>query len=337
MAGCTNVLPYLSIWLSRILIAVALTLGRWTTKRRFAAGRARSLWWVTPISEFPLNARADRLLGIDSESLVFLTCSTASDCESNMHKHFTAIAKLHPRLVPAASRCLLIWAVCRYDIFHYVDVGSSPKSETFFGIDPEDLSILGASGKRVFLYVCRAGVLARDEASRLGKWKHCGECQESGKFCFCQGLPEEKLLEQMCPLVTQAVTFGDMLAYVPGARKLHFWPIDLDRIVRSVPPRSSGALRIAHAVNFACFKGTQHLEAAIEQLRINGFPIEYVRVQGLADDEAIRLYGEADLVADQFIGGAYGHCGDGMWEAAPYIRAVSRCDRSGGGMPAHQG
>ena len=111
----------------------------------------------------------------------------------------------------------------------------------------------------------------------------------------------------MCEKVTCAVALGDMLAYVPNARNMHYWPIDIERVPPAPPPRLDGPLRIAHAPNHTHFKGSQYLEATIEKLREEGHAIEYVKVQGVPNQEVIRLFGEADLVADQFIGGAYGY------------------------------
>jgi hypothetical protein len=101
---------------------------------------------------------------------------------------------------------------------------------------------------------------------------------------------------------------GDMLAYVPNAENLHFWPLDLRKLEYAEPrPRSGGPLRVAHAPNHPHFKGTHYLEEAVERLQREGVAIELVRIQGVPNSEVLRLFREVDLVAEQFIGGFHGY------------------------------
>jgi glycosyltransferase involved in cell wall biosynthesis len=98
-----------------------------------------------------------------------------------------------------------------------------------------------------------------------------------------------------------------MINYPPGCRNMHYWPIDTDRIKPMLRQATDGPLRIAHAPNHTHFKGSIYLEAAIDRLRAQGHAIEYTKIQGVPNTEVIRLFSEADVVADQFIGGAYGY------------------------------
>src|SRR5262249_57604627 len=52
---------------------------RETTERRAAVGRARSLWGVTPIINLKNCAAADRLLGVEAETVVATTYYTTRD------------------------------------------------------------------------------------------------------------------------------------------------------------------------------------------------------------------------------------------------------------------
>jgi hypothetical protein len=109
----------------------------------------------------------------------------------------------------------------------------------------------------------------------LGKWNFCVDCPELERFCACT--PDNSaIMAGMGARATCADALGDMLAYVPNARYMHY------------------------------SKGPHHLEAAIARLRAEGQVIEYVKVQGVPNAEVIRQFGEAGLVADHLIGVAYG-------------------------------
>lgn len=310
-----------------ILIIVAFSYARFATRLRLSLGRTRSLWGVTPILTLPLKAKADRLLGIRSESLVFVTYTISSDFNFNVQKIHAAIVKYAPGFLTPATRLLLAWAICRYDIFHYFYDRGLMNPQTRFGVHPEELNILRTAGKRVFLFAYGADVRRRPETLKLGHWNFCKECPEPGRYCVCDEEPGKRLMEQMCASVTQPLALGDMLAYVPRVRNLHYWPIDLDRVSLATPPSTSGVLRIAHAPNHAHFKGTRYLEAVIEKLQDNGYSIEYVKVQGVPNEQVIRLFGEADLIVDQFIGGAYGYTAlEAMARGKPVLTYVRSPD-----------
>ena len=45
----------------------------------------------------------------------------------------------------------------------------------------------------------------------------------------------------------------------------------------------------------------------MEKLKAQGHAIDYVRIQGVPNEEVLALFAKCDIVADQFIGGAYGY------------------------------
>lgn len=309
------------------LYEVAVPLGRRRTQARLAKGTPRSLWGVTPILTLPLKARADRLLGFRSHSLVFVTYHITRSFDINLHKLTGAVFKFAMPLAPAYDHLLLAWALLRYDVFHFFYDRGLTRPVTRFGVNPVELDILRAAGKRVYLYAYGADVRRRDATLALGRWNFCAECPEPGRFCVCADDEGAHLMQGMAERVTQAVALGDMLAYVPDARNLHYWPIDIDALPPGPPPRPDGPLRIAHAPNHTHFKGSHYLEATIEKLRTEGHDIEYVKVQGVPNAEVIRLFGIADLVADQFLGGAFGYTAlEAMARGKPVLTYVRSPD-----------
>lgn len=64
-------------------------------------------------------------------------------------------------------------------------------------------------------------------------------------------------------------------------------------------------IKILHAPNHMCIKGTQFLEDAIQRLKNENYPIEYVRIQARPNNEVIQAIQEADIVVDQLVMGWY--------------------------------
>mgnify|MGYP003384756073 FL=1 len=277
------------------------------TERRLARGRPRSLWGVTPILTLPLKARADATLGFRSQSIVYTTYVITSGFDINLKALVGAVYRVDARLWQPLHRFILAWALLRYDVFHtYADRGLLPPPERF-GVDPSELDAWRDAGKRVYVYAYGADVRTRNKTLALGKWNFCVDCPEPVKFCICDDETGSRIMAQTASRVTALVSLGDMLTYMPGAKHVAYWPIDLAKIVQSPATTGDGPLRIAHAPNHMHFKGSHYLEEAVERLRAEGHAIEYVKVQGVPNTQVLELFGKADVVADQFIGGAYGY------------------------------
>lgn len=87
--------------------------------------------------------------------------------------------------------------------------------------------------------------------------------------------------------------------------RFKYFPID----TRALFPSGSGAStkpRIVHAPNHRFLKGTDSLIAATDRLSEAGVVFELQLVEKVPRQEALRLYAEADIIADQFCIGAFG-------------------------------
>jgi hypothetical protein len=87
--------------------------------------------------------------------------------------------------------------------------------------------------------------------------------------------------------------------------RFKYFPIDTEKIA-PVPQPHHDPPRIVHAPNHRFVKGTPELLAAIERLRSRGVACELRLVEGVAPEEARAVYATADVIADQFIIGAFG-------------------------------
>jgi hypothetical protein len=302
--------------LDRFISRCVIPLARWLAERREVRGRMRALWGATPILTLPLKARATSHLGFKSTTVVFQTYYISQDFDLNLRRLANGAARLGPWAAAFMDRLVIIWALLRFDIFHFFFDRGLMRPEGRFGIRRQELDWLRMAGKRVYGFAYGADVRLRQSTLALGRWNFCVECPKPTQFCLCEDGAGAVSLARAVERLTAPVTLGDMTPYVPNARNLHYWPIDLDRVSPAAAPRVDGPLRIAHAPNHTHFKGSGYLEAAIRRLRAEGSAIDYVKVQGVPNAEVIRLFGEADLVADQFIGGAYGYTA---------LEAMARC------------
>lgn len=310
--------------MEKVVAPVARRLG----ERRMAAGRPRSVWGAMPILTLPLKARADSMLGFRSDTIVFRTYHISGDFDFNFRIPVGIAWRLGRWPYELASRMILGWAALRYDVFHYFfDRGLLPPGPEG-GIRSEELDFLKLAGKRVYAFAYGADVRSREATLGLGRWNFCVDCEVPGRYCVCSDTRAAAAMDKMIARLTAGVALGDMLTYVPGARQQHYWPIDMTRFPETAgAPSVSGPLRIAHAPNHTHFKGSSYLERAIERLRLKGHAIEYVKIQGVPNHEVRELFRSADLIADQFIGGAYGYTAlEGMASAKPVLTYVRSAD-----------
>ncbi len=290
-----------------IKVPLPIRAARWLTARRMRTGRLRTVWGITPILTLPLLSGCDRLLGLRSESLVFVTYYISRQFDVNLSRINRWVIAEHPRTYVNFTRWVLAWSLLRYDVFHLFNDRGVHNPSVRIGISPVELAALKRAGKRLYTYAYGADVRTRARTLALGKFNLCAACPQPGLYCQCDDAAGEANITAIGRYANAMVATGDMLAYVPGARSMPYWPLDVRKIKPSTSPRRSGPLRVAHAPNHAYFKGTAYLEKAIEALRAEGCQIELVLVQGVPNSDVLDLFRDADIVADQFIAGFHGY------------------------------
>jgi len=100
---------------------------------------------------------------------------------------------------------------------------------------------------------------------------------------------------------------GSVRRFLP--RNDIYWkniPVDTDRLKPLVNCKANNPPVIVHAPNHRHVKGTAFLLESLEHLRKIGISFELRMVENLRRADAIEVYREADIVADQFVMGAYG-------------------------------
>ncbi|GAA0328781.1 hypothetical protein GCM10008967_19110 [Bacillus carboniphilus] len=89
--------------------------------------------------------------------------------------------------------------------------------------------------------------------------------------------------------------------------KVHVLPIaiDLGSFTLKYPKVSKERPLILHAPTNPEFKGTFYVEKTIEKLKEN-YEFDYIRIEKMKHDDAIKFYRDADIIIDQVLCGSYG-------------------------------
>jgi glycosyltransferase involved in cell wall biosynthesis len=83
-------------------------------------------------------------------------------------------------------------------------------------------------------------------------------------------------------------------------------PVDTHALTPPARPAHNNPPLIVHAPNHRNVKGTQFLLDSLEELQRLGIPFELRLVERIHRADAIEIYRQADIIADQFVMGAYG-------------------------------
>ncbi|HEV3262031.1 MAG TPA: hypothetical protein VG013_34590 [Gemmataceae bacterium] len=268
----------------------------------------RSLWAGTPLLTLPVKARAERLLGVRADTLVYNTYFITDAFDYNLQRWMRI-----PVLNRLAPYVVLLWACLRYQRFHFFcDHGLLQHTGT--GFNPAELRFLHTLGKELFFWTYGADVRTQERTRILGEFNCCLECPNPGRACICNDKAGQENMARLHEYATAVFAMGDMLEYTPGSRNdLFYWPLDLladqgRRYLPRYPPAGATApVRVVHAPNHRRFKGTRYLLAAVDRLRRQGLPVELRLVEGVPNREALEVYRTADVIFDQCLIGFHGY------------------------------
>lgn len=117
------------------------------------------------------------------------------------------------------------------------------------------------------------------------------------------------LVENAMDEAERAVQFGARLYHQRFSSAMHWLPIpvpcrDYAELRRRhwVPreQRANGLWRVCHSPTVSSIKGTVPLEIAVADLRLDGVPIELVKISGKEHGEALRIKATCDFCFDSF-------------------------------------
>lgn len=275
----------------------------WLTLRRVMGrqpAKPRIIWGPTPIINISTNAAADRLYGYQSETLVYRPYYITKDFTYNLERWW----RIKP-LALVIPWAVFLWAVLRYDIFQlYFDGGFLNRT---IGKRLE-MPLLKILGKTVIVSAYGADVRVEKTTRALGAYNCCTDCTQRLVACICDDAKARRNLAHVHRYADLTLSMGDMVEYTPGSRNdIFYWAIDLKKWPYVGASPTSRPVKVVHAPNHPQFKGTRFLVDCVAQLQGEGYPVELVLAQQMSNEQAMELYKQADIAADQFLIGWHGN------------------------------
>lgn len=186
-------------------------------------------------------------------------------------------------------------AIQYFDIFHFHYAHT-------MSTDFSDLELIKAAGKKMIMH--HWGNDVRTEAI----------AKLNNPYCYTGDSPPPEQIANRLTKLAQYIDCAivqdyEVLPYVsPYYKKVIVVPIAFDVLSTSAyyPSLTETNPLIIHAPTNPEFKGTIYIEAAIARLQVEGFNFRYKRIEKMSNQEALKLYQEADIVVDQILCGSYG-------------------------------
>lgn len=286
-------------------VAAAWAVGIVIRLARRLARRPPRIWHgITPLHATAWMVQAERRAGFPSVSVTIHTRATryALVREQDFDRVFEA----------EAGRWDDAHWLALVDLLRHADIWNAYYDSLFFHDSERGKNVLA------FRLIRAAGI-------RIVVQPHGGDLLCTGCYSSRYGWPERAQLDypewdlasqrdvvrtrvDLFTRFADMVLAGDALYEQVLPRfdlSFHTVPVDTQTLVpHELPPRAAPV--VIHAPNHRHVKGTEFLIEAIERLKQRGFDFELRLIEGVPRHEALQLYADADIIADQFIMGAFG-------------------------------
>ena len=264
--------------------------------------KPRVVWGPTPIINIHYGSLAARLYGYKSDNIVYEVyhINQPSDFDYVIGKYLKTNSLLQKALLfLVAPYFVFLWASLRYDIFNFYFNGGFLRN--LVGRQLE-LPLLHLAGKKII--VVPYGSDARLESdTRKYKYNFCMDCTPATRTCDERRI--RRNVEYFGKHADLVLGCADLVESLPRHEGMWLYPVDLSEWQPAPRTQKSGIVKVVHASNHRKYKGTRFLLSAVEELKSEGYPVELVLVERMLNKEAKKIYEQADIIADQFIGGAY--------------------------------
>lgn len=170
------------------------------------------------------------------------------------------------------------------------------------------LGLLRALGVRIVVCAHGGDVVHRHPTRTRYDWIGREQLDYPDWDLSAQTAVAQARIQLFCRHATLVLPADATLArFLPrGDVRFKYFPIDTERLRPRAPGPGRQVPLIVHAPNHRLTKGTDFLLRAVEQLQSRGVPCELRVVEKLPRPEALEIYAEADIIADQFCIGSYG-------------------------------
>ena len=265
-------------------------------------------------------ARAERRLGLDSVAIAFEESPFRFPVDEVLVRGRASLPRIE------LARAPLLWRALRdFDVIHF-NFGQTiapvlpmrppaGRARHLFPLyrlytrclEMRDLPLLSLAGK---------GIVVTFYGSDARQSDYCREhfelspAAEAGSAEYSPGLDarRRRRIAKFDRYADKIYAFNpDLMRVLPGrAEFLPYASVDPDQW-KAIPPREAPArLVVLHAPTDRRIKGTRHIVEAVGRLREEGLDFEFKLVEGVANEEAKRLYEGADILVDQLLLGWYG-------------------------------
>ncbi|MBX9678524.1 MAG: hypothetical protein K2X38_07150 [Gemmataceae bacterium] len=198
----------------------------------------------------------------------------------------------------------------KYDVLHYYFGRSFMTWDDLSG--PKwfwhaDLKLAKRLGRKVFLTMQGCDVRLSDASTERNRMTPCqiGRCGAAPECRATLDARRRNFINNIVPLADRVLVLNPELAhYVPGSQFMPYSSVDVESF-QPTWPKTTGPAVILHAPSDSSIKGSAYIQEAIDRLK-QRWDIEYVLVQGMPYEEALKQYRRADLIIDQVLIGWYG-------------------------------
>lgn len=258
-------------------------------------------------------SRAQRRLGHVSDFMVFNADQKdllVKNCDFNFKFSRNDIS-FRPKRILKSLKFLIqfsiffIKALFKYDVFHF-------HSESFMGSSSSiDLKILKLLGKKIVFQYWGCDIRLKTISVLSGDYSTCDDCIRVCKNTrkLRDNLTHLKYADFRVYGGTDTIRMVPDAICIPLAVDLDYWrPVDVIPKEHILP--DNGGVRVLHPFENAEIrgdqKGTKFIEQSIEELRREGYKIDYVFIQDVPYECMKYYYQQADIIAVQLLMGTLG-------------------------------
>lgn len=292
------------IWLPLVLplLCILIPLGRLSTHlQRLRGLKPRILYGTFALPDTAYRALADRQYGYDSHLLIWTPSYYNRAWEVPWH-----IRRLHRfyRVISLPRYLGFLWSLVRFDVFQYYFDNQQLHDTVLQEIE---LLLLKLAGKKLVLYYYGADVMVP------GIRSYAGLDFYTLVVCDYPAMVGSAWRNKVRRAITRGSRYADcIISTVPFVDvmpvihiKRHVAAINTQEWAPAAwQPRSK--VRVVHAANHRTNKGTNAIIRVCRELEADGYPIEFMLVERMPREAAMRMYADADIIIEQLLSGNIG-------------------------------
>jgi glycosyltransferase involved in cell wall biosynthesis len=300
-----------------------------TLNRQRKGEKPRLVYGPVPIISIKYMSQAMRQKAYEAKTFVYEVYSIHKPEDYDYYLFdFFKISFLPERLKRAAIALwgpyrAFLWALPRFDIFHYFFDGGFLARTPFRFVE---VQLLHLAGKKVIVMPYGSDVvvptLIRSLPFRqaiMMRYKHLGTREKlTLKWIRYFTLRADFIV--VCLFHSETLPTWNLLT-------THYYPIDTEAWLPdghdSAHNGKDGPVTVVHAANHRELKGTEFLVAACRELEVEGYQIQLRLLEQVSNTEVQRIMRQSDIIAEQFIHGYALTAMEGMSLSKPVMSNLS--------------